>query len=147
MKCYNCGNYVTKQENFCSRCGNKVNKLFYVRMIVLGLIGAITFYVGFSFSETVTHFLIVLGVYIACVITIEFVFKTCSKKEGVISSLVSPLLQFGFSLFYVVIFGMSTPGDAGGVALIGVLILQLVFVPLLFIINIIVSLIFGKKGS
>lgn len=145
MKCINCGNYVTKQENFCSRCGNKVNKLFFVRVLVLAIIAAVLFFFGARLVEEAYHFFIFFGVYVVLTIVVEFTLKVHTKKEALMSSILSPLFEFGFSMIFVVLFGMNDQSDAGGVALLGTLILHIAYVPALFLINFIISFIFGGK--
>ena len=145
MKCINCGNYVTKQENFCSRCGNKVNKLFLVRIIVLAIIAVLLFFLGLRFMKEAYQYIIFFGIYIVLAIIVEFTLKTHTKKEAILSSILSPLFELGFAMFYTIVFGMSDQSDAGGVAFLGISILHILYVPILFVINLIVSFIFGGK--
>ena len=145
MKCINCGNYLEKKDGFCPNCGNRVNKMLYIRIIVLGLIATVLPFIflrGEGDKDSIVY-LYMFGSYFICTIIIEFTLRVFTRKEGIISSILGPLLQCSLMMI-LSFFEISAKGETAGLLPLAILVLELPYVPLLFIINMITNLIFCR---
>ena len=143
MKCINCGNYITKEDTFCTRCGNKINKKFWLRTLVLSVIAVIIPLICLNFIEGDISAVILFASYIVGAIIIEFALKANTRKEALFSNVYSVFLQVAI-FFILVIVGVPT-GDNQGVAILAIMLLELIYVPALLVINFLVNLVFGKR--
>ena len=145
MKCINCGTYLENKPSFCPNCGNKVNKMLYIRIIVLGLIATILPFIflrGEEDKDSIVY-LYIFGSYLICTIIVELTLRVFTRKEGIVSSIFGPLLQCALMMI-LSFFEISAKGEVAGLVPLAILILELPYIPLLFIINMVTNLIFCR---
>ena len=144
MKCINCGNYLTKSDSFCPKCGKEVNKKIKLRIVIQTLLAVIIPFIVLSIIQKEPGYLFLFGAYLLSIIILELTIKTNSLKEGLICNLYSVIFQFGIMIFLSFL-EIVAKNEVAGAAPLVVLVLELIYIPSLFVINFIVNLIFGKK--
>ena len=145
MKCINCGNHLTKTDTFCTRCGNKVNKKFWLRVLILGILAAGLPLLFLNLMDSVLGAILLFVTYIIGCVVVELLIKTNTKKEIMFSSLYVDLLQIVI-LFLLALIDVDA-GGYQGLAVVGFFFLELLYAPVIFVINLIVGNIIGRKNK
>ena len=145
MKCINCGNHLVKTDTFCTRCGNKVNRKFWLKVLILGILAAGLPLLFLNLMDGVLGAILLFVVYIIGCVVVELVFKTNTKKEIMMSSLYIDLFQIAI-LFFLALIDVDA-GGYQGLAVVGFFILELLYAPVIFVINLIVGNIIGRKNK
>ena len=145
MKCINCGNHLTKTDTFCTRCGNKVNRKFWLKVLILGILAAGLPLLFLNLMDSVLGAILLFVTYIIGCVVVELVFKTNTKKEIMMSSLYIDLFQIAI-LFFLALIDVDA-GGYQGLAIIGFFVLEFLYAPVIFVINLIVGNIIGRKNK
>lgn len=145
MKCINCGNHLVKTDTFCTRCGNKVNRKFWLRVSILGILAAGLPLLFLNLMDNVLGAILLFVTYIIGCVVVELLIKTNTKKEIMFSSLYVDLLQIVI-LFLLALIDVDA-GGYQGLAVVGLLFLELLYAPVIFVINLIVGNIIGRKNK
>ena len=145
MKCINCGTYLENKPSFCPNCGNKVsnNKTFYIRIIILGIVATVLPLLFLRDSRGIVVYLCVFGFYAICSIIVELTLKVNTRKEAIKSSIFALLLQ-GVLMSIITIIDESYISETAAALPVIIILLELPYLFILFIISIVAYLIFGK---
>ena len=144
MKCTKCKNNIKWDDDYCSNCGHKTISKLIIRTILLVVIETAAF---FAFANLSGNYVlpIIAVVYIACAITIEYITRIQDKSEKVIVNIVS----LGIHVCLVMVLGtidVKIKGEpSGALAILLVPLVMIMYVPILFVINFVVGLIFPIK--
>ena len=145
MKCINCGNHLVKTDTFCTRCGNKVNRKFWLKVLILGILAAGLPLLFLNLMDSVLGAILLFVVYIIGCVVVELVFKTNTKKEIMMSSLYIDFFQMAI-LFFLALIDVDA-GGYQGLAIMGFFVLEFLYAPVIFVINLIVGNIIGRKNK
>lgn len=145
MKCINCGNHLSNVDTFCPRCGNKVNRKFWLRVLILGILAAGLPLLFLNLMDDVLGAILLFVTYIIGCVVVELLIKANTKKEIMFSSLYIDLLQIVI-LFLLALIDVDA-GGYQGLAVIGLFILELLYAPVIFVINLVVGNIIGRKNK
>ncbi len=145
MKCINCGNHLVKTDTFCTRCGNKVNRKFWLRVLILGILAAGLPLLFLNLMDSVLGAILLFVTYIIGCVVVELLIKTNTKKEIMMSSLYIDFFQMAI-LFFLALIDVDA-GGYQGLAVVGFFILEFLYAPVIFVINLIVGNIIGRKNK